>query len=80
VPQSVLLAIFSGLASCLGSTQLDPFIANMHTALWCLAGISALGAGVSLMRPKSTPAERRDRPSRGLAIEEAISEEIEATP
>jgi EmrB/QacA subfamily drug resistance transporter len=80
VPQSVLLAIFSGLASGLGSAQLDPFIANMHTALWCLAGISAVGAGVSLMRPKSTPAERQNRPSRGLAIEEAIAEEIEATP
>jgi EmrB/QacA subfamily drug resistance transporter len=80
VPKNVLLAIFSGLASGLGSAQLDPFIANMHTALWCLAGASVVGAAVSLMRPKSTPAERRSRPSRRLAIEEAISEEIEATP
>ena len=31
--------------------QLDPFIANMHMALWVLAGVSLLGAAVSLMRP-----------------------------
>ena len=31
--------------------QLAPFIQNMHTALWVLAAVSLLGAGVSLMRP-----------------------------
>jgi MFS family permease len=84
VPTNVLFAIFSGLASGLSSAQLDPFIANMHTALWVLAAISVLGAGVSMLRPgeKKTAADRTPapRPSRALAIEEAISEEIEATP
>jgi EmrB/QacA subfamily drug resistance transporter len=51
VPQAVLLQIFSGLASSLSVQQLDPFIANMHTALWALAATSLLGAGVSLLRP-----------------------------
>ena len=51
VPKDVLFKIFSGLASGLSSAQLDPFITNMHIALWCLAGVSLLGAVVSLMRP-----------------------------
>ena len=83
VPQDVLFKIFSGLASGLTSAQLDPFIANMHTALWVLAAISVLGAGVSMLRPseKSRTAPRRaSRPSRAVVIEEAISEEVEATP
>jgi EmrB/QacA subfamily drug resistance transporter len=51
VPKNVLFAIFSGLASGLSSAQLDPFIHNMHTALWVLAITSLIGAGVSLLRP-----------------------------
>jgi hypothetical protein len=51
VPTTVLFKIFSGIASGLSAKQLDPFIANMHLALWVLAGISLLGAAVSLMRP-----------------------------
>ena len=51
VPKDVLFKIFSGVASGLSSAQLAPFIANMHTALWVLAAVSLLGAGVSLMRP-----------------------------
>ena len=51
VPKDVLLQIFSGLASSLSDQQLDPFIHNMHTALWALAATSLLGAGVSLLRP-----------------------------
>src|SRR5919197_420087 len=51
VPKDVLFKIFSGLASGLSTAQLDPFITNMHVALWCLAGVSLLGAVVSLMRP-----------------------------
>jgi hypothetical protein len=78
VPKPVLFKIFSGLASGLTSVQLDPFIANMHTALWVLAAISVLGAVVSLMRPS----EQRTAARRGggLAIDEAIRDEIEATP
>ena len=52
VPKSVLFSIFSGLTSGLTKQQLDPFIANMHVALWALALISLAGAGVSLLRPK----------------------------
>jgi MFS family permease len=51
VPKDVLFKIFSGLTSGLSSSQLAPFIANMHMALWVLAGISLLGAGVSMLRP-----------------------------
>jgi EmrB/QacA subfamily drug resistance transporter len=51
VPKPVLFKIFSGLTSGLSNAQLDPFIANMHLALWVLAGISLLGAGVSMLRP-----------------------------
>jgi hypothetical protein len=52
VPKDVLFRIFSGLASGLSSAQLQPFIDNMHTALWVLAATSLIGAGVSLMRPR----------------------------
>ncbi len=52
VPEDVLLKIFSGLAAGLAAAKLDPFIANMHTALWCLAAISFFGMFVCLMRPK----------------------------
>jgi len=55
VPKDVLLQIFSGLASSLSDRRLDPFIANMHTALWALAATSLLGAGVSLLRPSHAP-------------------------
>ena len=61
VPTPVLFKIFSGLASGLSAAQLDPFIANMHLALWVLTGISLLGAAVSMMRPAHA------RSSAGLA-------------
>jgi EmrB/QacA subfamily drug resistance transporter len=51
VPSPVLFKIFSGLTSGLSTQQLDPFIANMHLALWVLTGISLLGAVVSMLRP-----------------------------
>jgi EmrB/QacA subfamily drug resistance transporter len=51
VPKDVLFKIFSGLTSGLSSDQLQPFISNMHLALWVLAAISLLGAGISLLRP-----------------------------
>jgi hypothetical protein len=47
----VLFKIFSGLAQGLTAAQLAPFISNMHLALWILALISLVGAGVSLLRP-----------------------------
>ena len=60
VPTTVLFKIFSGIASGLSARQLDPFIANMHMALWVLTGISLLGAAVSLLRPAH--AETADAP------------------
>jgi EmrB/QacA subfamily drug resistance transporter len=54
VPQDVLLAIFSGVATGLSKARLDPFISNMHVALWVLAATSVVGAGVSLLRPRTS--------------------------
>jgi MFS family permease len=51
VPKPVRFKIFSGLAQGLSDAKLEPFIHNMHTALWVLAATSLLGAGVSLLRP-----------------------------
>jgi hypothetical protein len=51
VPTTVLFKIFSGIASGLSAKQLDPFISNMHMALWVLTGVSLVGAAVSFMRP-----------------------------
>jgi EmrB/QacA subfamily drug resistance transporter len=57
VPKSVLFAVFSGLANHITNAQLVPFMSNMHTALWCLAGISLLGAVVCAARPSHSQAE-----------------------
>ncbi|WP_081685955.1 MFS transporter [Candidatus Solirubrobacter pratensis] len=54
VPKDTLFAIFSGVATGLSDKALDPFVSNMHTALWVLAATSMAGAVVSLMRPKET--------------------------
>src|SRR5205085_2027526 len=60
VPKTVLFAIFSGLAAGLSTERLAPFIHNMHTALWVLAAISLVGAGVSMLRPRhAEPAPAR---------------------
>src|SRR6201991_167114 len=53
-PKAVLFAIFSGVATGLSDSKLDPFIHNMHTALWVLAATSVVGAFVSLMRPRES--------------------------
>jgi MFS family permease len=80
VPTNVLFKIFSGLASGLTSAQLDPFITNMHTALWVLAAISVLGAAVSMLRPSEKKSVRERQVQRSVATREAIAEEVEATP
>ncbi len=51
VPKTVLFAVFSGLANHVSTAELDPFIANMHTALWCLSAVSLVGAVVAAARP-----------------------------
>ena len=60
VPKDVLFKIFSGLTSGLSTAQLEPFIANMHLTLWVLAGISLLGAVVSMLRPRHVRRVERD--------------------
>ena len=52
VPKKVLFKVFSGLAHHISTARLTPFIANMHTALWCLAAVSLVGAFISAARPK----------------------------
>ena len=65
VPKSVLLAIFSGVTTGLSQARLDPFIHNMHTALWVLAATSVVGAFVSLLRPTTAKLrEAEPRPCR----------------
>ena len=59
VPKDVLFKVFSGLADHISNAQLDPFIANMHAALWCLAAISLLGAFVAAARPKDGEPARK---------------------
>src|SRR3954449_573629 len=56
IPKSVLFQIFSGLHSGLSDAKLQPFIDNMHTALWVLAATSVAGMIVSLMRPSGSSA------------------------
>ncbi len=56
VPKTVLFKIFSGARiGPLRRRSSIPFIANMHLALWVLAAVSLLGAGVSLLRPSHVP-------------------------
>jgi EmrB/QacA subfamily drug resistance transporter len=51
VPRATLFAVFSGLTRGLSERRLDPFVANMHFALWVLSASALLGAGVCLLRP-----------------------------
>jgi EmrB/QacA subfamily drug resistance transporter len=56
VPKTVLFRVFSGLANHISNAQLNPFIGNMQTALWCLAAVSVVGAFVAAARPKHVQA------------------------
>jgi EmrB/QacA subfamily drug resistance transporter len=51
VPKATLFAVFSGLTHGLSAAKLQPFIDNMHVALWVLAATSLIGAFVCLLRP-----------------------------
>jgi EmrB/QacA subfamily drug resistance transporter len=53
VPKTVLFSVFSGLANHISTARLEPFIANMHTALWTLAAVSVVGALVAAARPSA---------------------------
>jgi hypothetical protein len=73
VPKDVLFKVFSGLANHISNAQLDPFISNMHLALWCLTGISLLGAVVAAARPKhvAQTAESGERQDAGAMSADA---------
>jgi EmrB/QacA subfamily drug resistance transporter len=52
IDKDTLFRIFSGLTSGLEPATLDPFIANMHTALWVLTACSIVGVLVCALRPR----------------------------
>ncbi|HEY1518268.1 MAG TPA: MFS transporter [Solirubrobacteraceae bacterium] len=78
VPKSTLFAVFSGLANHITNAQLVPFMANMHTALWCLAAISLLGAVVCAARPSHSKAEAELTESRRREEAQAPHAEVAA--
>jgi MFS family permease len=57
VPKTVLFKVFSGLANHISNAELQPFISNMHTALWALAAVSVVGAFVAAARPRTNVSE-----------------------
>ena len=63
VPKATLFAVFSGLTRGLSTQKLDPFISNMHIALWVLVATSVIGAFVCLLRPKRAESRRSAVPS-----------------
>ena len=73
VPKHVLFAVFSGLANHISDAQLVPFLSNMHTALWCLAAISLLGAAISAARPAHVKSEPAVAPEPALSREKAAA-------
>jgi EmrB/QacA subfamily drug resistance transporter len=79
IKPTVLFSIFSGLGTRISSSQMAPFLSNMHFALWCMAALSIVGAGVSFARPKhaghhvveeaaaAEPVRGQDRPAEAAA-------------
>jgi hypothetical protein len=61
VPKTTLFAVFSGLTRGLSTQKLDPFISNMHIALWVLVATSAIGALVCLLRPRQVTLRAQER-------------------
>jgi MFS family permease len=52
VDKDTLFKIFSGVTTGLSDATLEPFVANMHTALWVLAATSVVGGVICLLRPR----------------------------
>jgi MFS family permease len=52
VAKDTLFKIFSGVTSGLSDATLEPFVSNMHLALWVLAATSVVGTGICLLRPR----------------------------
>ncbi|MHB8242488.1 MAG: MFS transporter [Solirubrobacteraceae bacterium] len=70
IPKATLFAIFSGVTTGLSAAKLDPFIANMHAALWVLAGVSFVGVFVCMLRPSHVQAES------GVSVEIEVSDGV----
>jgi EmrB/QacA subfamily drug resistance transporter len=67
ISRSTLLSIFSGLTTGLSAAALDPFIHNLHVALWVLAASSVAAAGVSLLRPPAAKTRAASAPEAACA-------------
>ncbi|MGA9876839.1 MAG: MFS transporter [Solirubrobacteraceae bacterium] len=80
VPKATLFAVFSGVTRGLSAHALDPFISNMHVALWVLVATSVLGAIVCLLRPRhvTIQAEEREQELRRRAHEQQGTQEAGA--
>ncbi|HEY1590715.1 MAG TPA: MFS transporter [Solirubrobacteraceae bacterium] len=76
VPKTVLFAVFSGLANHISNAELTPFLSNMHTALWCLAIVSVLGAFVAAARPNHAEAKAPVAPRTAEELEAAEVEVV----
>ncbi|HEY2631979.1 MAG TPA: MFS transporter [Solirubrobacteraceae bacterium] len=73
VPKATLFAVFSGVTRGLSVQKLDPFIANMHIALWVLVATSTIGAFVCMLRPRVTGVEHVQKEvTRAGAREESL--------
>jgi EmrB/QacA subfamily drug resistance transporter len=77
VPKATLFAVFSGVTRGLSTQKLDPFIANMHVALWVLVATSLVGALVCLLRPTHATLEAEDRELRVREQQHAHEEQPE---
>ncbi|ADV66564.1 MFS transporter [Deinococcus maricopensis] len=51
VPRDVMLQVFSGLATHLPATTLQPFINGLHVAFWLLAALSAVATLLAYIVP-----------------------------
>ena len=71
----MLFAVFTGLANHISNAQLVPFMSNMHTALWCLAGIS-LARGGDLGRAPEARERREELEATG--VRESTAEQVAA--
>src|SRR5262249_27015958 len=80
IPKSTLFAVFSGPTRGLSARRLDPFIANMHTALGVLPAPSLVGAAVCLTPPRHRVDEphRAPLPARELATSGEAGSSAEA--
>ena len=80
INRNVLFNIFSGLGKRITATQMAPFLSNMHLALWCMAALSIVGAGVSFARPKHVAHPSRGGHTGGSARRAAVRARTRTRP